>query len=272
MHGSDWRTDTYFAGLYMIPSLYPPTVQKKLLDLMLHRDLMNPAHQTNLHLHYDIEYPKAAFEQISVKPSETQDSFDASFFGVEPTFTFASKDPAVHKPITVQSMLDKKLRWITLGGQYNWTAKVYPEGQPPPFPEDIAQVLRAAFPETEAQAAIVNFYSANDTLSMHRDVSEECDIGLISVSFGCDALFMISHDDGEDCETIRLRSGDAVYMSGHSRFAWHGVPKIIPETCPSWLCDWPGPHFPHWQGWMGKKRVNLNVRQMTESEKSGLAT
>lgn len=242
-----------YAGLHMIPSLYPPTVQTKLLDLMLHRDLSAPEHQTNLHLHYDIEYPQAS------------DQSPISFFEADPTSTFAPKDPHVHKPMTIQAMLDKKLRWITLGGQYNWTTKVYPEGQPPAFPTDIAHLLRAAFPETEAQAAIVNFYSANDTLSMHRDVSEQCDIGLISVSIGCDALFMISHDDGEGCEVIRLRSGDAVYMSGPSRFAWHGVPKIIPETCPGWLCDWPGPEYPYWRGWMGRKRVNLNVRQMTES-------
>lgn len=247
----------------MVPSLFPPTVQDKLLTSMLHRDLSNPEHQTNLHLHYDIEYP-AAPEKHTNQANGVHNSSHASFFEIDPTSTIPPKDPHVHKPLTIQSMLDKKLRWITLGGQYNWTAKVYPETQPPAFPPDIAHLLRAAFPETEAQAAIVNLYSANDTLSMHRDVSEECDVGLISVSVGCDALFMISHDDGEGCEVIRLRSGDAVYMSGHSRFAWHGVPKVIPDTCPAWLSDWPGPEYPYWQGWMGKKRVNLNVRQMID--------
>ncbi|EED22044.1 oxidoreductase, 2OG-Fe(II) oxygenase family, putative [Talaromyces stipitatus ATCC 10500] len=235
-------THSKVTGLHMIPALYPPTVQSKLLDLMLHRDLSNPEHQTNLHLHYDIEYPHATGQS-----ADKQNESPISFFGADPTTTFAPKDPHVHKPMTIQNMLDKKLRWITFGGQYNWTTKVYPEGQPPPFPEDIAHLLRASFPETEAQAAIVNFYSANDTF------------------IGCDALFMISHDDGEGCEVIRLRSGDAVYMSGQSRFAWHGVPKIIPDTCPKWLCDWPGPGYPYWQGWMGRKRVNLNVRQMMES-------
>lgn len=240
----------------MIPSLYPPTVQQRFLDLMLHRDLSVPDHQTNLHLHYDIEYPRNG-ERSSNSP--------VSFFDSDPMTTFKPKDPRVHKPITVQNMLDQKLRWVTLGGQYNWTTKLYPENQPPRFPEDISRLLRSAFPETEAQAAIVNLYSANDTLSMHRDVSEQCDVGLISVSIGCDALFMISHDDGQGCEVIRLRSGDAVYMSGPSRFAWHGVPKIIPDTCPQWLCDWPGSRYPYWQGWMSRKRVNLNVRQMTQS-------
>lgn len=229
---------------------------------MLHRDLSDPTHQTNLHLHYDIQYPKASNHESD----EASSSSYASFFEADPSLVFTAKDPNIHKAITVQNMLDKKLRWVTLGGQYNWTTKVYPDGPPPSFPADISRLLRAAFPETEAQAAIVNFYSANDTLSMHRDVSEQCDVGLISVSFGCDGLFMISHDDGEGCEVIRLRSGDAVYMSGQSRFAWHGVPKIIPETCPTWLRDWPGPEYPFWKGWMGGKRVNLNVRQMTDAK------
>ncbi|TQB75716.1 hypothetical protein MPDQ_002016 [Monascus purpureus] len=252
-------------GLRIVPALLPPTVQFELLSRLFHRDLPNKEHQTNIHLHYDVTYP-----------AETSASI--SFFEDDPTRILHPKNPEVHKPITVQSLLDKKLRWMTLGGQYNWTSKEYPLGPPPPFPQDIANLLRVAFPETDAQAAIVNVYAAGDTLSMHRDVSEECDAGLISISFGCDGLFMISHDNGDGCEIIRLHSGDAVYMDGHSRFAWHGVPKILPSTCPSWLVDWPCSNetdedpYRVWKGWMSGKRVNLNVRQMaglTESVVTG---
>lgn len=191
-----------------------------------------------------------------------------SFFDDEPTRLFLPKDPDVHKPISVQHFLDRKLRWMTLGGQYNWTDKKYPEEPPPPFPNDIATLLRRMFPSTDAQAAIVNIYSPGNTLNVHRDVSEECDTGLISISFGCDGLFMIGNDNSDSSEVIRLRSGDAVYMTGRSRFAWHGVPKILPETCPSWLKDWPSyttacaDEPAHWKGWMSGKRINLNVRQM----------
>lgn len=247
----------------MIPSLFPPTVQTELLSRLLHRDLPNPEHKTNLHLHYDVTYPEIL---------ESRDT-PQSFFADNPTRVLRPKDPKVHKPLNIQSVLEKKLRWVTLGGQYDWTAKVYPSEAPPPFPQDVAKLLKATFPETDAQAAILNLYSAGDTLSAHRDVSEECDIGLISVSFGCDGLFLISHDDGNGAEVIRLRSGDAVYMDGTSRFAWHGVPKILPATCPSWLADWPcvgedaagSAHSPYemWKGWMSGKRINLNVRQMT---------
>ena len=79
----------------------------------------------------------------------------------------------------------------------------------------------------------------------------------------------------EKIVTLRLRSGSAVYMSGESRFAWHGVPAIVAGTCPEYLQDWPaasaegekddeegGGEYEAWRGWMANKRVNLNVRQM----------
>jgi alkylated DNA repair dioxygenase AlkB len=158
---------------------------------------------------------------------------------------------------------------MTLGGQYDWTAKRYPSESPPPFPADIKRLLKGIFPDMDAQAAIVNLYSPGDTLCIHRDVSESCDQGLVSISIGCDAIFMVGNQDGTETATIRLRSGDALYMTGSSRYAWHGVPKIIPNTCPDWLAEWPAVQnhdnalYNGWRGWMSNKRINLNVRQMT---------
>jgi DNA alkylation damage repair protein AlkB len=174
----------------------------------------------------------------------------------------------------MERVLTKKLRWITLGGQYDWTNKIYPQESPPAFPEDIATLLKGVFVDMEPQAAIVNLYSPGDTLSLHRDVSEEINRGLVSISLGCDGLFIIGLRDSDDpsdpgaarCHILRLHSGDAIYMSGYSRYAWHGVPKIISGTSPKLLDSWPGPSFPHWRdnGFMANKRVNLNVRQMRD--------
>jgi alkylated DNA repair protein alkB family protein 1 len=142
-------------------------------------------------------------------------------------------------------------------------------------------MLESLFPGTKAEAAIVNLYSPGDTLSVHRDVAETSSTGLISVSLGCDAIFVIGTSDIQDngqvhdkVLTLRLRSGGAVYMSGASRFAWHGVPQIVAGTCPEYLKDWPGRtgqeeegrtgEYEDWSGWMANKRVNLNVRQMWE--------
>ena len=157
---------------------------------------------------------------------------------------------------------------MTLGGQYDWTAKQYSLEGSPPFPADLKQLLRRLFPDMDAQAAIINFYSPRDTLGIHRDVSEYCDRGLASISIGCDGLFIIGNQDNAETATIRLRSGDAVYMTGLSRHAWHGVPKVIPNTCPSWLADWPAvdneTEYRHWRRWIYSKRINVSLRQITE--------
>ncbi|RGP63133.1 hypothetical protein FLONG3_9994 [Fusarium longipes] len=237
-------------GLLIIPSLLPPSVQKTLLDRTIHRDLKG------------------------------NDQDKKSFFSIDPDTpaSFMPKDPSVHKPLSIKQVMQRKLHWVTLGGQYDWTNRVYPEDLPPQFPSDISHLLKDLFPETDAQAAILNFYTPGDTMMMHRDVSEETDKGLISLSFGCDGLFMIAPSNlkpGLQSETsnekkyllLRLRSGDAIYMTQESRYAWHGVPKVLKDTCPSYLEDWPACEdgkFSEWRGWMKTKRINLNVRQMRD--------
>ena len=209
-----------------------------------------------------------------------------SFFNCAPdsTVIFEPLDPAIHKPLTIKQFLNRKLRWITLGGQYDWTEKSYPKDKPPAFPADEAALIRAAFPEMRPEAAIINVYSPGDTLSLHRDVSEKSDQGLVSISIGCDGIFVVGLEraspEGASCLAVRLRSGDAIYMSGPARYAWHGIPRILPGTCPTWLRAWPAQPQPRgepnaaggdpdrpkafeaWRGWMETKRINLNVRQM----------
>ncbi|KEQ60085.1 uncharacterized protein M437DRAFT_55067 [Aureobasidium melanogenum CBS 110374] len=249
----------YRHRLLIVPSLLDRNVQLSLLDKLLHRDLSNPSHKTNLHMHYDMTYPQRS------------DGSTSSFFSIEAQdISHPPKDPSVHKPLPMASCLNRKLRWVTIGGQYDWTQKVYPASTPPPFPEDVAALVEGLFPSMKAQAAIVNLYTPSDTLSLHRDVSEECDRPLVSISLGCDAIFMAGLE-GSQGVAIRLRSGDALVMSGAARYAWHGVPQILPGTCPDWMADWPrrengvqAETYEHWKGWMARKRINLNVRQMWE--------
>lgn len=254
-----------------MPSIVPPEVQKILLNRLIHRDLSKSHHQTNLHLHYDLPYPQP----------DGGDTDNRSFFSYPPDslVAFQPNDPSVHKALNIRQVLDRKLHWVTLGGQYDWTNRIYPGERPPEFPADLAGFLETLFPETLAQAAIVNFYTPGDTMMMHRDVSEETDKGLVSISIGCDSLFMIAPNDigkmseeekknvdGRGYLLLRMRSGDALYMTKESRFAWHGVPKVLKGTCPEYLEDWPAEDgkFEGWKGWMKNKRINLNVRQMRD--------
>ncbi len=224
-------------------------------------------HQTNLHFHHTVPYDVLAHNRMD---------FDRrSFFELDSRALLHPKNPALHRPLTIEQMLRRKLRWVTLGGQYDWTRKVYPDDVPPAFPEDVSRILKGHFPDVDAQAAIVNFYTPGDTLSVHRDISEECDRGLISVSIGCDGVFLVANQDASHFTILRLRSGDAVLMSGESRFAWHGIPKVLPGTCPETLKAWP--HMPgmgqfeNWHGWLGSKRINLNVRQMRDGTPASLS-
>lgn len=282
-------------GLHIIPSLVPPKTQLHLLDCLLHRDLSNPQHKTNVHAHYNVQYPP--FKPSACREQGTSEAFEesyhhetkpkhASFFTLarDTRLLFQPKDPKLHKPLAVSKFLERKLRWVTLGGQYDWTDKMYPVEPAPAFPRDIADLLAGMFPGMKAEAAIVNLYTPGDTLSVHRDVSEDCDRGLVSISLGCDGIFIVAtsveRDDGETSVkhlVLRLRSGDAVYMSGPSRFAWHGVPQVIGGTCPDWLCSWPAKTatdknmtvddsdaYEPWRDWMETKRINLNVRQIND--------
>ncbi|KXT14688.1 hypothetical protein AC579_6370 [Pseudocercospora musae] len=247
-------------GLLIYPSLLPSDVQRSLLEKFLHRDVSNPQHQTNVHLFHHVLYP----------PPDDQGNASSFFESSASNITFQPKHPNVHKPFSTKQFLNKKLRWATLGGQYDWTNKIYPNQTPPAFPSDTKKLVEDLFP-MKAEAAILNIYSPGDTLSLHRDVSEECDQPLVSISIGCDAVF-ITGLDSEDCTTpksccIRLRSGDAVLMKAASRYAWHGVPKVIEGSCPKSLREWPAElnddaKYEQWRGWMKTKRVNLNVRQM----------
>ncbi|KAL2044861.1 hypothetical protein N7G274_002636 [Stereocaulon virgatum] len=266
-------------GLLLIPSLVPRETQRHLLSKVLHRDLSDARHRTNVHLHHQLPYN--AVQRCFPHSSELESASRAlSFFNLSPTSSdlFLPVDDSIHKPLTVSQFLGRKLRWMTLGDQYDWTQKCYLLDNPP-FPADIAAFVHGLFPEMVAEAAIVNVYTPGDTLSMHRDVSEKCERGLVSISLGCDGVFVVglgSEKDGnEKSLVVRLRSGDAVFMTGPSRFAWHGVPQILPDTCPEWLRPWPATPmsdldqdrndpYNAWRGWISNKRINLNVRQMRD--------
>ncbi|KAF2196483.1 hypothetical protein GQ43DRAFT_405049, partial [Delitschia confertaspora ATCC 74209] len=168
-------------GLFIIPSLLPPSTQTTLLSRLLHTHLSNPSHLTNLHTHYTLSYPPTSTSFFSLPPTEPK----------APQTIATPHDPTLHRPLPLTPLLTRKLRWLTLGGQYNWTTKTYPSLPPPPFPADIKQLLESLFPETKSEAAIVNLYSPGDTLSLHRDVAESCGRGLVSVSLGCEAVFVI---------------------------------------------------------------------------------
>jgi alkylated DNA repair protein alkB family protein 1 len=183
--------------------------------------------------------------------------------------------------------LVKKLRWLTLGSQYDWTTRLYDKSTAMAFPSDIARLVKGLFrgreEEFEPESGVVLIYGAKDYMPVHRDVSEECERGLASFSLGCDGLFILSREkenftsvegNGEEDENrememlvLRVRSGDCVWMGGVTRWCWHAMPKVMAGTCPEWLEAWPAEkggrkEFEKWKGFMAGKRVNISCRQV----------
>jgi len=131
-----------------------------------------------------------------------------------------------------------KLRWVTLGYHYDYNTKTYSDDDHSPFPDDLSALSRylaslIGYGDSySAEAAIVNFYHLDSTLSGHTDHSEDdLEAPLLSLSFGRDAVFVIG---GETLDTpptpLYLRSGDLVVLWKEARLAYHGVPKICDET------------------------------------------
>jgi alkylated DNA repair protein alkB family protein 1 len=165
-----------------------------------------------------------------------------------------------------------KLRWVTLGFHYDWNTKLYYKDRYTEFPEDLYNLSKylaeqLGYSYYSAEAGIVNYYHLDSTLAGHTDHSEyDMDSPLFSISFGCDAIFLI----GGETKSIRpvpiyLRSGDIVVMAGESRLAYHGVPKILPcnnknlsepdiadnDSGTNWVDEY-----------MKQSRININIRQV----------
>ncbi|KAK9458937.1 uncharacterized protein V1516DRAFT_629628 [Lipomyces oligophaga] len=269
-------------GLRIFPAFLPQDIQQQLVVDVIEEYLPPGQHRTNLHASYTVPDPFAMF---SLPPSTKLSPLPAD---TPPPSAPASSS------LPLSSARSRKLRWVTLGGQYNWTTKKYPTfklGDPgfPAFPTSLSTLLSAYPPRPfssefdlrpiTGEASIVNFYSAGDVLSPHQDVAELSSADLVSLSLGCEAVFLASLDRQRPSLQLRVRSGDLIVMSGPARAAWHGVSKIFSGTSPEYLvghdyseyastspdCQ-PFIHGRHlYADWIATKRININIRQMLPS-------
>lgn len=194
-------------------------------------------------------------------------------------------------------LLLNKLRWITLGYHHNWDTKVYSENNKGVFPKDlkdmtafIAKIL--GYEDFSAEAAIVNYYHMDSTLSGHTDHSEQnLEAPLFSFSFGQTAIFLIGgHTKEEIAIPLFLRSGDIIVMSKESRLCYHGVPKILQVDSRFWgsldessdksvpkeykgivnICRDDNFWSPY-GSYLSHSRININVRQVLNKGETQLS-
>ena len=178
------------------------------------------------------------------------------------------KNPDWWSRLEAEPQLVNKLRWATLGYHHDWDTKEYQTDQPNwQFPKDLSelcQVLLSQIPsipgsETfHAEAAIVNFYPMDATLSGHKDFSEpNKSAPLVSISLGQSAIFLIGGSDkSQKPEAILLRNGDVLIMSHRARQSFHAVPKILPSDETEFTSDKSQNEY------LKTHRININIRQV----------
>lgn len=83
-------------------------------------------------------------------------------------------------------------------------------------------------------AALVNYYADGAAMGMHQDKDEHSDAPVVSISIGESCIFRFgnTHTRTKPYEDVELRSGDLFVFGGPSRFAYHGIPKVLPDTAP----------------------------------------
>lgn len=139
----------------------------------------------------------------------------------------------------LSSVLLRKLRWSTLGLQFDWSKRSYNVSLAHnKIPHALCQLAKKmATPamqlgeEFRPEAAIVNYFGSGDMLGGHLDdMEEDWSKPIVSMSLGCKAIFLLGGKTREDEPlAMFLRSGDIVLMAGEARECFHGVPRIFTD-------------------------------------------
>ncbi|MFE7750215.1 alpha-ketoglutarate-dependent dioxygenase AlkB family protein [Streptomyces sp. NPDC057428] len=80
--------------------------------------------------------------------------------------------------------------------------------------------------------ALINFYDGQARMGMHQDKDERSSAPVVSLSIGDSCVFRVGNTQTrtKPYTDIELASGDLFVLGGPSRFAYHGVPKVIEDT------------------------------------------
>ncbi|XP_008446031.2 alpha-ketoglutarate-dependent dioxygenase alkB [Cucumis melo] len=189
--------------------------------------------------------------------------------------TVSSRRGTACKSISA-SVLLRKLRWSTLGLQFDWSKRSYNISLPHnKIPSALCQLAKrmaaAAMPtgeEFKPEAAIVNYFASGDTLGGHLDDMEaDWSKPIVSMSLGCKAIFLLGGKSRQDPPiAMFLRSGDVVLMAGEARECFHGVPRIFIDE-ESEEISFLERHLSnqddlHFLEYIRNSRININIRQV----------
>ncbi|MFF4184411.1 alpha-ketoglutarate-dependent dioxygenase AlkB family protein [Streptomyces sp. NPDC001691] len=111
-----------------------------------------------------------------------------------------------------------------------------------PFPDWLGELGRsavaAAYGDVAAaesyrpDTALINFYDGAARMGLHQDKDERSGAPVVSLSIGDSCVFRFGNSEhrGRPYTDVELVSGDLFVFGGPARFAYHGVPKVLPGT------------------------------------------
>jgi alkylated DNA repair protein (DNA oxidative demethylase) len=142
----------------------------------------------------------------------------------------------------VMSVQTVCLGWHWSPYQYTRTAVDAGGGEVAALPDWLAELGRAAVAaaygdsvlarDYRPDTALINFYDDQARMGMHQDKDEQVDRPVVSLSIGDTALFRFGNTENRNrpYTDLELLSGDLFVFGGPSRFAYHGVTKIVPGS------------------------------------------
>ena len=152
--------------------------------------------------------------------------------------------------MTVQSVC---LGWHWQPYAYSRTADDTDGAPVKSLPADLAALARRSVDDVAAfgagaagrfspDAAIVNLYAPGARLGLHQDGEEPSTAPVVTISLGDTCVFRMAGTDRRTAPftDILLESGDLLVFGGVNRRIYHGVPKVLDGTAPSWLDLPPG--------------------------------
>ena len=139
--------------------------------------------------------------------------------------------PKTAKPFSVRMSNVGPLGWVSNKLGYRYQATHPATGLPwPAIPASIKavwnKVSNYAHPP---ESCLVNFYEGGAKMGLHQDRDEEDFAApVVSISLGDTAVFRIGGTTrGDKTKSLKLASGDVLILEGPSRFAFHGIDRVI---------------------------------------------
>ncbi|MGC5343244.1 alpha-ketoglutarate-dependent dioxygenase AlkB family protein [Streptomyces sp. DT24] len=143
----------------------------------------------------------------------------------------------------VMSVRTVCLGWHWQPYRYSRTADDVNGARVAAFPDRLGALGRAAVAEAyegtgiatgpyEPDTALVNFYDGAARMGMHQDKEERSNAPVVSLSLGDTCVFRFGNTEnrGRPYTDVELVSGDLFVFGGPSRYAFHGVPKVLAGT------------------------------------------